>query len=60
MQLPPFDKTRPFFPLVMNFAVQMIGFKETMAMADQLLIRFGRFPWPGRALRSVHAIINIR
>jgi hypothetical protein len=39
MQLPPFDKTKPFFPLVMNFAVQMIGFKETMTMADILIIR---------------------
>jgi hypothetical protein len=39
MQLPPFDQTKPFFPLVMNFAVQMIGFKETMTMADILIIR---------------------
>lgn len=39
MHLPPFDRAKPFFPLVMNFAVQMIGFKETMAMADVLLLR---------------------
>jgi hypothetical protein len=39
MQLPPFDKAKPFFPLVMNFAAQMIGFKETMAMADLLIAR---------------------
>ena len=39
MPLPEFDKTKPFFPLVMNFAAQMIGFKETMAMADVLIIR---------------------
>jgi hypothetical protein len=39
MQLPPFDKARPFFPLVMNFAAQMIGFNETMTMADLLIIR---------------------
>jgi hypothetical protein len=39
MQLPPLDKAKPFFPPVMNFAAQMIGFKETMAMADLLIIR---------------------
>jgi hypothetical protein len=39
MQLPPFDRNKPFFPLVMNFAAQMIGFKETMAFADLLIIR---------------------
>jgi hypothetical protein len=39
MQLPPFEKSKPFFPLVMNFAAQMIGSKETMAMADLLITR---------------------
>lgn len=39
MGLPPFDQAKLFFPLVMNFAAQMIGFKETMAMADLLIIR---------------------
>jgi len=39
MRLPPFDKAKPFYPLVMNFAVQMMGFKEAMSIADVLLIR---------------------
>jgi hypothetical protein len=37
--MPPFDTGKPFFPLVMNFAVQMLGFKEVMAMADLVTIR---------------------
>lgn len=39
MNLPPFDRAKPFFPLVMNFAVQMIGFKEAMAMGNVLIVR---------------------
>jgi hypothetical protein len=38
-RLPDFDREKPFFPLVMNFASQMIGFKEIATMADVLIIR---------------------
>jgi hypothetical protein len=32
MNLPPFDPAKVFYQLVMNFAVQMPGFNEIMAM----------------------------
>jgi hypothetical protein len=39
MHAPPFDPEKPFFSLVMNFAVQMMGFKEVMEMANILTLR---------------------
>ncbi|MHB1559668.1 MAG: hypothetical protein ACYC61_19645 [Isosphaeraceae bacterium] len=39
MRLPPFDEARQYYPLVMNFAAQMLAFKEIMSMADLKSIR---------------------
>ena len=39
MNLPSFNPAKPFYSLVMNFAVQMLGFKEAMAMSHVLELR---------------------
>ena len=39
MNFPPFDPAKVFYPLIMNFAVQMLGFKEIMAMGHVLDLR---------------------
>jgi hypothetical protein len=39
VRIPDFDPAKPFYPMVMNYAVQMLGFKEAMAMADTLTVR---------------------
>ncbi len=39
MNLPPFNPAKPFYSLVTNFAVQMLGFKEAMAMSHVVELR---------------------